>query len=64
MYQEKIKGDNVSRGNPLETLPNKKKSALPDTYLAVDVEDIGTLSGGRAGEKGAKRREEGSIVRN
>ena len=29
MYQEKVKGDNVSRGNPLETLPNKKKSAPP-----------------------------------
>jgi hypothetical protein len=58
VYKEKIKGDNVSRGTPLGTFPNKKKSAPPirtynheasnqdahkgETFLA-QIETIDTL---------------------
>jgi hypothetical protein len=31
MTQEKIKGDTVSRGTPLEKFPDRKK-VIPDTY--------------------------------
>jgi hypothetical protein len=36
MSEEKIKGDNISRGTPLETFPNRKKSAPQIRTPVVD----------------------------